>query len=66
MRVRAKTAFVTAFGSFSEGDELTVTKDEATGFLKAGLVEVVRDEPETAVSPKPQKAERAVRFGGRA
>lgn len=69
MQVRAKTAFVAGgFGAFSEGDEFEIpdtAAEAAAEMIRVGHVEPVTPEPEHAVSPKQDKAERAVRFGRR-
>lgn len=65
MKFRAKTAFVTPFGGFSEGDEFNASAEEVQDLLRAGHVEPVGKEPEVATSPIPQRAERAVRVGRR-
>lgn len=66
MQVRVKTSsLVTAFGTFHEGELMTVSTEEAAGFLAAGHVEALKEEPGTA-TVKNKNAERATRAGGRA
>lgn len=62
MQLRVKTpSLVTSFGTFREGELITVSKDEAVGFLKGGLAESVKSsEPERATSRQTDKAELAV------
>lgn len=64
MLLRVKTPLVAAFGTFREGEVMTVSDQEAVGFLNAGLAETVKEEPSTAVKNK--NTERATRAGGRA
>lgn len=64
MQIRVKTSFATDFGTYREGELITVSQQEAVGFLKAGLAEPVKDGPSTATVPG-KNVERAVRAGGR-
>lgn len=56
MKVRALRSFVSPAGAASPGEELDVSPEQASDWIKAGLVERVVPGVETATREAPEQA----------